>query len=80
LSTHVYGNPDVSLQSTDFKVALPTAIHLSYSGNLLKNRYLTFGLTQRVPLTKNSFKSPNLFYVNLAKTNRFNLCSAIFYV
>ncbi len=50
-----------------FKVALPTAIHLSYSGNLLKNRYVTFGLTQRVPLTKNSFKSPNLFYVNLAK-------------
>jgi hypothetical protein len=78
LSTHVYGNPDVSLQSTDFKVALPTAIHLSYSGNLLKNRYLTFGLTQRLPLTENSFKSPNLFYVNLAKTNRFLTYAAQF--
>lgn len=78
LSTHVYGNPDISLQSTTFKVALPTAIHLSYSGNLLKNRYVTFGLTQRVPLTKNSFKSPNLFYVNLAKTNRFLTYAAQF--
>lgn len=78
MSTHVYGNPDVSLQSTTFKVALPTAIHLSYSGNLLKNRYVTFGLTQRVPLTKNSFKSPNLFYVNLAKTNRYLTYAAQF--
>ena len=70
LSTHVYGNPNVSLQTTDFKVALPTALHLSYSGNLLKNRYLTFGITQRLPLSENAFKSPNLLYVNFAKTNR----------
>jgi hypothetical protein len=70
LSTHVYGNPNVSLQATDFKVALPTALHLSYSGNLLKNRYLTFGITQRLPLSENAFKSPNLLYVNFAKTNR----------
>lgn len=78
LSTLVYGNPDASLQSTSFKVSLPTALHLSYSGNLLKNRYLTLGVTQRLPLSENALKTPNVFYVNFAKTNRFLTYAAQF--
>lgn len=70
LSTHVYGNPNTSLESNSFKIALPTSLHISYSGNLLKNRYITFGVAQRLPLYKYAFKSPNLFYVNFAKTHR----------
>lgn len=70
LSSHVYGDPNASLVGTQFTVALPTALHLSYSGNLLKNRYVTLGINQRLPLYRYSFKTPNLFYINLAKTHR----------
>ena len=70
LSSYVYNNPETSLVATEFTVALPTAMHLSYSGNLLKNRYITVGVNQRLPLYKYSFKMPNLFYVNFAKSTR----------
>lgn len=70
LSSHVYGDPNASLVGTQFTVALPTALHLSYSGNLLKNRYVTLGINQRLPLYRYAFKTPNLFYINLAKTHR----------
>ena len=70
LSSHVYGDPNASLVGTQFTVALPTALHLSYSGNLLKNRYVTLGINQRLPLYMYAFKTPNLFYINLAKTHR----------
>lgn len=78
LSTLAYGNPDASLKATYFTVALPTALNFSYSGNLLKNRYITLGVTQRLPLSENAFKAPNLFYVNFAKTNRFFTYAAQF--
>ena len=70
LSSHVYGDPNASLVGTQFTVALPTALHFSYSGNLLKNRYITLGINQRLPLYRYAFKTPNLFYINLAKTHR----------
>ena len=76
LSSHVYSDPTASLVGTQFTVALPTALHLSYSGNLRRNRYLTLGVNQRVPLYKYAFKTPNLFYVNLAKTHHLITYSA----
>jgi hypothetical protein len=76
LSSHVYGDPNASLVGTQFTVALPTALHLSYSGNLLKNRYVTLGINQRLPLYRYAFKTPNLFYVNLAKTHHLITYSA----
>lgn len=68
LSTKVYGNGNASLQGNSLSIALPTALHLSYSGNLLKSRYATFGITQRLPLSKNTFKSPNVVYINFSKS------------
>lgn len=67
ISKLIYNNPNSSLESTSIRVALPTAIHLSYSGNLTKSRYLTLGLTQRIPLSKNAFKTANIMYANFAK-------------
>ncbi len=67
ISTIVYDNPDSSLEDTSLSVALPTVLHLSYSGNLTNNRYLTLGLTQRIPLSKNAFKTANVLYANYAK-------------
>lgn len=66
-STIVYDNPDSSLEDTSLSVALPTALHLSYSGNLSNSRYLTLGLSQRIPLAKNAFKTANVLYANYAK-------------
>lgn len=66
LSNIVYNNPNSSLVDTSLRVALPTAIHFSYSGNVWDNRYLTLGLTQRVPLANNAFRTPNLLYANFA--------------
>lgn len=67
VSNIVYNNPDSSLEDTSFNIALPTALHLSYSGNLTKSRYLTLGLTQRIPLSKNAFRTANIMYANFAK-------------
>lgn len=78
LSTYVYNNPKASLEATSFNVALPTALHLSYSGHLHKNRYLTVGLDQRIPLSKYAFKAPNLLYVNYARTSNAFTLSAQF--
>lgn len=70
LSFNIYGNSNQSLVGNTIDVALPTALHASYSGNLLKNRYITLGFTQRIPLSKNAFKVPNFFFVNLSKSKQ----------
>lgn len=69
ISDIVYDNPNSSLMGNSFNVALPTALHLSYSGNLSKNNYLTLGLSQRIPLANNSFKTANVLYANYGKSN-----------
>lgn len=70
LSTHVYGNPTQSLVADEFKIALPTALHFNFSGNLTNNNYLSLGLTQRIPLSKDSFKTTNVVYANFAKAKQ----------
>ncbi len=36
----------------------------------LKIEYVTLGINQRLPLYMYAFKTPNLFYINLAKIHR----------
>lgn len=69
VSNIVYDNPNSSLMDNSFKIALPTAVHLFYTGNLMKDRYITFGVSQRIPLAQNSFKTANVVYANYAKSS-----------
>lgn len=59
ISQEIYGDPNKSLKSTDFKIGLPTRIHLNASQKVGFNRYLNLNLVQRIPVFENSLRPPN---------------------
>ena len=66
LSKEVYGDENTSLQGTDFKMGLPTSIHLNLSKNIREHHYLNANWIQRIPMFENSLKRSNIF--NLSYT------------
>lgn len=60
ISNELYGNPDASLRSNEFKIGLPTALHLNASKNIAPDHYLNVNLMQRIPLFENSLKRDNI--------------------
>ena len=64
MSQKVYGNLTQSLQNQEFEIGLPTMLNVSFSKSISDNTYLTGGISQRVPIFKNSLKKANNIYIN----------------
>ena len=64
MSQKVYGNLTQSLQNQEFEIGLPTMLNISFSKSTSDNTYLTGGISQRVPIFKNSLKKANNIYIN----------------
>lgn len=64
MSQKVYGNLTQSLQNQEFEIGLPTMLNISFSKSISDNTYLTGGISQRVPIFKNSLKKANNIYIN----------------
>ena len=64
LSNEVYGNSTESFRGTDFKIGLPTSIHLNFSRNVGENKFVNANLIQRIPVFENSLKRSNIFNIS----------------
>lgn len=64
MSQKVYGDLTQSLQNQEFEIGLPTMLNISFSKSTSDNTYLTGGISQRVPIFKNSLKKANNIYIN----------------
>jgi len=64
ISNEIYGNPETSLQSHQFKIGLPTSLHLNLSKNMGQNQFLNFNLIQRTPIFENSLKRANVAHIS----------------
>lgn len=60
ISEELYGNPNQSLISNEFKVGLPTSLHLNASKKMRENQYLSLNVIQRTPIYENSLKRSNI--------------------
>jgi len=60
ISNEIYGNPNQSLISNQFKIGLPTSLHFNISKNIAENQYLSMDLIQRLPLFEHSLRRNNL--------------------
>ena len=64
LSKEVYGDENISLKGTDFKMGLPTSIHVNVSKNIKEHHYINADWIQRIPVFENSLKRSNIFNVS----------------
>jgi len=60
ISNEVYGDPNESLVSNQFKIGLPTSIHFNASKNIGGNRFVNLNVIQRMPLFEYSLKRSNI--------------------
>ncbi|KMQ70614.1 hypothetical protein ACM44_11150 [Chryseobacterium koreense CCUG 49689] len=64
LSDEVYGDPHQSLRGTEFKIGLPTSIHVNFSKNVGTNKFVNANWIQRVPVFENSLRRSNIFNIS----------------
>lgn len=64
ISQEIYGNPEQSLISNEFKIGLPTALHFNVSKSISAEQYLSLDWIQRTPIFENSLRRSNI--INLS--------------
>lgn len=64
ISNEVYGNPEQSLISNEFKIGLPTALHFNASKSISAEQYLSLNWIQRIPFFENSLKRNNVVHLS----------------
>lgn len=64
ISKEVYGDPNASLQGTDFTMGLPTSFHANFSKNIGGKQYLGVDWLQRLPIFENSLKRSNILNIS----------------
>ncbi|MBA5629672.1 hypothetical protein [Moheibacter lacus] len=60
ISNELYGNPNQSLVSNEFKIGLPTSLHFNASKRMGENNYINLDVMQRFPIFENSLKRSNI--------------------
>lgn len=78
ISNELYGNPNQSLISNEFKIGLPTSLHFNASKRIGENHYVNLDIMQRFPLFENSLKRSNVATASYIKTeNKFSYGASI---
>lgn len=66
ISKQAYGDETKSFTGTDFKIGLPTALHINFSKNLGNDRYFNVNYFQRTPVFDNSLRNPNILSTSIS--------------
>lgn len=63
ISTRFYGDPDATLQATQFKMWLPTSINISGDYNFENDLYVNASLVYNLPLNGGFMRKPDIFSI-----------------
>jgi hypothetical protein len=64
ISNEIYGNQNQSLVAHQFKIGLPTSVHINASKNIGENQFVNLDWIQRAPLFEYSLKRSNIVNVS----------------